>query len=64
MHRASPLIVIGLMILSSSAPARGAGGNPPEELLKQKDLRRSGTMYVLEAESEVQKKLNDTRALY
>ena len=64
MGHASPLIVVGLMILSASAPARGAGGNPPEELLKEKDLRRSGTTYVLGAESEVQKKLHDTRALY
>ncbi len=64
MHRTSPLIVVGLMILSSPALAPGAGGNSPEELLKEKDLRPSGTTYVLEAESEVQEQLNDARALY
>jgi clan AA aspartic protease (TIGR02281 family) len=64
MRRASPLIVVGLTILSSPALAPGAGGNPPEELLKEKDLRPSGTTYVLEMESEVQKQLNGARALY
>jgi clan AA aspartic protease (TIGR02281 family) len=56
-------LAIGLSVCSLAAVS-GAEDGASEEVLKGHDLRRSGTTYILPAEAEVQKKLNEARALY
>jgi aspartyl protease family protein len=54
-----------LLVLLPALTALAVAADPPADApLKEKGLRRSGTVYVLTAEAEVQKKLNAARALY
>lgn len=58
MPRYSIPLAVGLVALLLPA-ARGADGN--DAVLKAKGLRRAGTSYVLPAEAELQKRLNEAR---
>lgn len=52
-----------LALVAVAVAALGAAADPPADaLLKEKGLRRSGTSYLLPAESDVQKALNAARA--
>ncbi len=53
--------LVGLVLLFSAAVGLGAEG--PDDLLKEKGLKKSGTTYVLAGEAEVQKKLNEARVV-
>lgn len=53
-----------LVLLGTALPGLGDDAKSADEALKAKGLRKSGTAYVLPAESEVQKRLNDARAVY
>jgi clan AA aspartic protease (TIGR02281 family) len=63
MPRSLASLALGLFACSLAAPV-SATEDAPEGVLKTHDLRRSGMSYVLPAEAEVQKKLNEAKALY
>ena len=55
---------LGLLVLVPSGLLRAQDARTPESVLKEKGLKRSGALYVLPAEADVQKKLNEARAIY
>ena len=59
-------MVLGLLVgvLVAVPASRAEDAAAPEDVLKALDLKRSGTTYVLPAEAEVQKKLNNAKAIY
>jgi len=64
MSRCLASLAFGLIVCSHAAPVSLAQEPSAEAVLKTHDLRRSGVTYVLPAEAEVQKRLNEARTLY
>jgi clan AA aspartic protease (TIGR02281 family) len=64
MPRRLIILALGLFVGSVAPAAFAAEDSPAEAVLKSHELKRSATAYVLPAEAEVQKKLNEAKALY
>jgi clan AA aspartic protease (TIGR02281 family) len=54
--------IVAFTLVAAGAAAR-AQEKPPEEVLKGKELRRSGSLYILPGEAEVAKKLHAAQRL-
>jgi hypothetical protein len=61
-HLRGTLSCLGILALAGSAPVRAADATP-EEVLKKQGLRPAGTLYVLQLETDVQRKVNEVRRL-
>jgi clan AA aspartic protease (TIGR02281 family) len=65
MSRCLSSLATGLFVCSLAAPASAVeDASTAEGVLKAHDLRRSGSTYVLPAESIVQKKVSEARVIY
>lgn len=64
MRRSRALICFALFTVPSSIAIVRADDPAPETVLKEKGLKRSGSVYFLASESEFQKKLAEVRGLY
>jgi aspartyl protease family protein len=64
MWRTMARLWLGLAVLGGTAAAAAAGDDAADAVLKQKGLKRSGSAFVLPAEGEVQKLLNQARKMY
>ncbi len=65
MRRPLAPMVAFLILLGPTAASPGlADDRPGEDVLKAKDLRRAGTVYVLPGEASFQKGIGEARALY
>lgn len=54
----------GLLLFATAVASLGDDAKSAEAVLKAKGLRKSGTTYVLAGEADVQKKLNEGRAVF
>ena len=70
MGRAMGKWTTGLLIVAATSWATGIGGaeppqaaSPQEEILKKNGLKALGPIYVLEAESDVKKKVSEVKLL-
>jgi aspartyl protease family protein len=64
-HRPPRWLYSWVLAVLPAASALAVAADPPSDaVLKEKGLRKSGTVYVLPGEAEVQKKLNTAKALY
>jgi len=59
--RIARMIVLPAVAAACAAAAMGADDSKPEDVLKSRGLKRSGSTYVVASEADAQKKLNEAR---
>jgi clan AA aspartic protease (TIGR02281 family) len=64
MTRPAQALLVGVVVLSSVVAGIASADGTPDEVLKEKGLRKSASTYVIAGEAEVQKKMSEARSAY